>query len=58
MFIVHSDCDAPFSLTNYTFDFLEREWADDIDFVICDCLLQLCFPHMSFETHLLRRDWG
>ncbi|KAI1786520.1 Metallo-dependent phosphatase-like protein [Ganoderma leucocontextum] len=30
----YSDCDAPFSLTNYTFDFLDREWADDIDFVI------------------------
>ncbi|PIL37181.1 hypothetical protein GSI_00873 [Ganoderma sinense ZZ0214-1] len=29
-----SDCDAPFSLTNYTLDFLEQEWADDIDFVI------------------------
>ncbi|KAI0638216.1 Metallo-dependent phosphatase-like protein [Trametes polyzona] len=29
-----SDCDAPFSLTNYTLDFLDREWADEIDFVI------------------------
>ncbi|TBU49566.1 Metallo-dependent phosphatase-like protein [Dichomitus squalens] len=30
----YSDCDAPLSLTNYTLDFLGREWADDIDFVI------------------------
>ncbi|KAI0776087.1 hypothetical protein BD413DRAFT_526378 [Trametes elegans] len=30
----YSDCDAPFSLTNYTLDFLDREWADEIDFVI------------------------
>ncbi|KAI0375671.1 hypothetical protein BV20DRAFT_932452 [Pilatotrama ljubarskyi] len=29
-----SDCDAPFLLTNYTLDFLDREWADEIDFVI------------------------
>ncbi|KAI0650721.1 Metallo-dependent phosphatase-like protein [Trametes meyenii] len=29
-----SDCDAPFSLTNYTLDFLDKEWADEIDFVI------------------------
>ncbi|KAI0832451.1 Metallo-dependent phosphatase-like protein [Trametes gibbosa] len=29
-----SDCDAPFSLTNLTLDFLDREWADEIDFVI------------------------
>ncbi|KAL7282436.1 hypothetical protein ACG7TL_003907 [Trametes sanguinea] len=29
-----SDCDSPFSLTNYTLDFLDREWADEIDFVI------------------------
>ncbi|KAL1946769.1 hypothetical protein VTO73DRAFT_14873 [Trametes versicolor] len=29
-----SDCDAPFSLTNHTLDFLDREWADEIDFVI------------------------
>ncbi|KAH9853441.1 hypothetical protein C2E23DRAFT_867908 [Lenzites betulinus] len=29
-----SDCDAPFSLTNLTLDFLDREWTDEIDFVI------------------------
>ncbi|KAI9000980.1 hypothetical protein BD414DRAFT_473259 [Trametes punicea] len=29
-----SDCDSPFSLTNYTLDFLDREWAEEIDFVI------------------------
>ncbi|KAH9943409.1 uncharacterized protein BXZ73DRAFT_97450 [Epithele typhae] len=30
----YSDCDSPFSLTNYTLDYLSREWADEIDFVI------------------------
>ncbi|KAK7470627.1 Endopolyphosphatase [Stygiomarasmius scandens] len=31
----YSDCDSPFRLTNFTLDFLEKNWADDIDFVIC-----------------------
>lgn len=25
---------------NVTFDFLEREWADKVDFVICESLRQ------------------
>lgn len=54
----HSDCDAPFSLTNHTFDFLGREWADEIDFVICDYLVHSSFPRAGFETYLLHRDWG
>ncbi|CED83970.1 Acid sphingomyelinase and PHM5 phosphate metabolism protein [Phaffia rhodozyma] len=29
-----SDCDAPLSLMNLTFDWLEKEWADKVDFVI------------------------
>ncbi|KAJ3785468.1 endopolyphosphatase [Lentinula aff. detonsa] len=29
-----SECDSPLTLTNYTLDFLEEHWADDIDFVI------------------------
>ncbi|KAL7410416.1 Metallo-dependent phosphatase-like protein [Mrakia frigida] len=29
-----SDCDAPTSLVNLTFDWLEKEWADKVDFVI------------------------
>ncbi|KAJ4478099.1 endopolyphosphatase [Lentinula aciculospora] len=32
----YSECDSPLTLTNYTLDFLEEHWADDIDFVICD----------------------
>ncbi len=57
MFIRHSDCDSPYSLTNYTFDYLEREWVDDIDFVICN------HPHCSYGgasmliRRTLRRDW-
>ena len=31
----HSECDAPLTLTNYTFDYLDKEWASEIDFVIC-----------------------
>ena len=30
------ECDAPLLLTNYTFDYLEKQWADEIDFVICE----------------------
>ncbi|KAH7929456.1 hypothetical protein BV22DRAFT_1143330 [Leucogyrophana mollusca] len=29
-----SECDSPFSLTNFTFDFLDEHWSDEIDFVI------------------------
>ena len=31
----HRDCDSPLSLTNYTLDYLEQNWVNDIDFVIC-----------------------
>lgn len=30
-----SDCDAPMSLVNLTFDWLRKEWADEVDFVVC-----------------------
>ncbi|THH33616.1 hypothetical protein EUX98_g608 [Antrodiella citrinella] len=30
----YSECDSPFALTNYTLDYLEHEWASDIDFVV------------------------
>lgn len=30
----YSDCDSPFTLTNYTLDFLDREWSSEIDFVV------------------------
>ena len=29
-----SDCDSPMALVNYTFDWLKKEWADEVDFVI------------------------
>ncbi|KAI9512181.1 Metallo-dependent phosphatase-like protein [Russula earlei] len=29
-----SDCDSPLRLTNLTLDFLERNWASEIDFVV------------------------
>lgn len=29
-----SDCDAPMSLVNMTFDWLKKEWADEVDFVV------------------------
>lgn len=32
---VYSDCDSPFTLTNFTLDFLEKHWAKEVDFVIC-----------------------
>ncbi|KAI0045296.1 hypothetical protein FA95DRAFT_1607798 [Auriscalpium vulgare] len=30
----YSDCDSPFRLTNLTLDFLDKNWASEIDFVI------------------------
>ncbi|KAG1735733.1 Metallo-dependent phosphatase-like protein [Suillus paluster] len=30
----YSSCDSPFSLTNFTLDFLDEHWTSDIDFVI------------------------
>ncbi|KAF9534317.1 hypothetical protein CPB83DRAFT_866555 [Crepidotus variabilis] len=30
----NKECDSPFRLTNYTLDFLNKNWADEIDFVI------------------------
>ncbi|ORY34959.1 Metallo-dependent phosphatase-like protein [Naematelia encephala] len=29
-----SDCDSPISLVNATFDWLKKEWADEVDFVV------------------------
>ncbi|EPQ59245.1 hypothetical protein GLOTRDRAFT_98318 [Gloeophyllum trabeum ATCC 11539] len=29
-----SDCDSPFTLTNFTLDYLDKKWTSDIDFVI------------------------
>lgn len=39
----YSECDSPFALTNYTLDFIEREWAAEIDFVICEFVQS---PHL------------
>ncbi|KAH8118273.1 Metallo-dependent phosphatase-like protein, partial [Phellopilus nigrolimitatus] len=30
----YGDCDSPLTLTNFTLDFLEKHWADEVDFVI------------------------
>ncbi|KAL1702321.1 Metallo-dependent phosphatase-like protein [Schizophyllum commune] len=30
----YSDCDSPLRLANYTLDYLNKEWTDEIDFVI------------------------
>ncbi|KAL5530139.1 hypothetical protein ACEPAF_6396 [Sanghuangporus sanghuang] len=30
----YGDCDSPFTLTNFTLDFLEKHWAKEVDFVI------------------------
>ncbi|KAI0921857.1 hypothetical protein AcW1_004280 [Taiwanofungus camphoratus] len=30
----YSECDSPFTLTNFTLDFLDKEWSSEIDFVI------------------------
>lgn len=30
----YSECDSPFTLTNYTLDYLDKQWSSEIDFVI------------------------
>lgn len=32
---VHRECDSPLTLTNYTLDWLDKQWSSEIDFVIC-----------------------
>lgn len=32
--LIVSDCDSPMSLVNMTFDWIKKEWAEEIDFVI------------------------
>jgi len=34
--LMFSDCDSPLVLTNFTLDYLETNWADQVDFVICE----------------------
>ena len=34
-----SECDSPLRLTNLTLDFLNDDWALEIDFVICSSFL-------------------
>ena len=36
---LRSECDSPLRLTNFTFDYLESNWASEIDFVVCECCL-------------------
>ncbi|KZT74415.1 endopolyphosphatase [Daedalea quercina L-15889] len=30
----YSDCDSPLTLTNFTLDYLDKEWSKEIDFVV------------------------
>ncbi|KAI0347563.1 hypothetical protein BDW22DRAFT_1352033 [Trametopsis cervina] len=31
---LYGECDSPLILTNYTLDYLEKNWADEVDFVV------------------------
>jgi endopolyphosphatase len=33
-YLTSSDCDSPMSLVNMTFDWIKKEWAEEVDFVI------------------------
>lgn len=35
--VVNRECDSPYALTNHTLDHLEKHWAKELDFVICEC---------------------
>jgi len=37
----YSECDSPLRLTNLTLDFLNNNWAPEVDFVICSALSYL-----------------
>ncbi|THV08536.1 hypothetical protein K435DRAFT_641814, partial [Dendrothele bispora CBS 962.96] len=51
----YSDCDSPFRLTNFTLDFLEKEWANEIDFVICKHDNDRKIPRTPSEIYDLNR---
>jgi hypothetical protein len=43
-----SECDSPLRLIDLTFDYLEKNWADEIDFVICESpLLEGFLPQIT-----------
>ena len=44
----HRKCDSPFRLTNYTLAFLNENWANEIDFVIC--ISHLCSQTFTSGT--------
>ena len=53
----YSECDSPWTLTNLTLDYLEKEWAHNIDFVICTSPLYSYFL-ITLDTKLTRRTQG
>lgn len=42
-----TECDAPWRLTNFTLDYLDENWADQVDFVICESLFFVGGWHSS-----------
>jgi hypothetical protein len=45
-----SDCDAPFNLVDRTLKWIEKHWADEVDFVVCKpplfCSHPACFTQL------------
>lgn len=35
-----SSCDNSIAFVNFTLDWIENEWADNVDFVVCECDIQ------------------
>lgn len=50
------DCDAPMSLVNLTFEWLQKEWANEVDFVVCTSTAAV-FLHVAVTEHLLSDDF-
>jgi hypothetical protein len=45
-----SECDSPLRLVDLTFDYLDKNWADEIDFVICELsLFKGLLLHITWE---------
>ena len=52
---IGSDCDSPLRLTNLTLDFLDKNWASEIDFVVCTSVSYPVSGPLRKRSAL--RDW-
>ncbi|KAH9843836.1 uncharacterized protein C8Q71DRAFT_793476 [Rhodofomes roseus] len=51
----NSDCDSPMTLTNFTLDYLDKQWSKEIDFVVCEHDNDRKNPRTTNEIYMLNR---